>query len=100
EWLAEMRRFRATEVVGPSAEELWAETCIAWATGDNDLLASLAREVDEWPGSKAAWIPLEILLNHLGFQVKPQPAQWLASDSVVHERWILHWKTWHTRVVG
>lgn len=100
EWLAEMRRFRATEVVGPSAEELWAETCIAWATGDNDLLASLAREVDEWPGSKAAWIPLEILLNHLGFQVKPQPAQWLEPDSVVHERWILHWKTWHTRVVG
>ncbi|MDR2377812.1 MAG: hypothetical protein LBD70_00080, partial [Bifidobacteriaceae bacterium] len=99
-WVDRLCALHRAEVPGPSAEEKWAETCLAWVLEDYARLAAIAKTIDDWPGAHANWIPMEVLLNHLGQAVAYEPAQWLEPFEDVERRWVGHWRNWYARVTA
>ena len=96
--LGRMRR------IGPSAsgmpDPLLALATVgrAWVLGDSATLQTLAESLQGSVHQMNDWVPVEVLLNHLGFPVDDPPAQWLEPRESVDMRWLHRWWAWHERV--
>jgi hypothetical protein len=73
--------------------------CQAWANDDGRTLSEIAMRLQVTNHSGFQWLPVESLLNHLGYPVEYPPAQWLEPFEEVQQRWIQHWCNWYDRVV-
>jgi len=97
--LGRMRRI-GPEVPGPDPLLGLASVCQAWIRGDAAALQSVADGLRGATHQVSDWVPVEVLLNHLGFAVDDPPAQWLEPRESVDQRWLRHWWAWHERVGG
>jgi hypothetical protein len=90
---------RAQTLGRPDPLWMMVRTCRAWALEDDQSLAAVAAELQSHGHMAANWIPIEVLLSHLGFPVEYPPAQWVDPFDVVQQRWLQCWHSWHDRCV-
>lgn len=78
----------------------FAKVASAWARGDRNQILQVVESLREISHPHSGWIPTEMLLGYLGFDVMYPEAQWIDPIDDVRQRWVDHWVNWGERVGG
>jgi len=76
----------------------FAKVASAWARGDRNQILQVVESLREVSHPHSGWIPTEMLLGYLGFDVSSPEAQWIDPIDDVQRRWVGHWVKWGERV--
>lgn len=78
----------------------FAKVASAWARGDRNQIIQVAESLRGFSHPHSGWIPTEMLLGYLGFDVLSPGAQWIDPIDDVRQRWVSHWVHWGDRIGG
>jgi putative ATP/GTP-binding protein len=78
----------------------FAMVASAWARGDRKEIGRIAKSMEGFQHCHSGWIPTEMLLGYLGFDVSSPGAQWIDPIGDVQQRWVGHWLHWGERIGG
>ena len=82
----------------PHRWAMFAKVASAWARGDRNQILQVVESLREVSHPHSGWIPTEMLLGYLGFDVLSPEAQWIDPIDDVQRRWVGHWVKWGERV--
>jgi hypothetical protein len=95
-WLDTIERSRNAGEIG--FRFAWVSVALGMFNRDTETLQRLASEVDAREAGRGRnWIPVECVLNELGYQVSVPPAQWLRPYPDVSARWKAIFDEWRER---
>lgn len=78
----------------------FAKVASAWARGDRNQIIQIVESLRGFNHPHSGWIPTEMLLEYLGFDVLSPGAQWIDPIDDVRQRWVGHWVRWGDRIGG
>ncbi|NYE18653.1 tetratricopeptide repeat protein [Microbacterium immunditiarum] len=95
-WLVGVDRSRNDGHLG--FREALVRCALAFASSDDSALRTLQQEISSRSQPRGqSWIPVDFLMEWLGYELPTAPAEWLIPREKVARRWIKIWSRWKER---